>query len=576
MIKTLGTQLALFVKEPQARRNLGALAKYLVLLVAVVAIYSVLFQVLMVRVEGQEHSWLSGVYWTLVTMSTLGYGDISFHTDLGRGFSLVVLFSGVILLLVVLPFVFIRYFYAPWLEAQLRLRAPRAVASDLSHHVILCAWDPVAESTIEQLDLHRIPYVLIDPDPERATQRHADGMRVVTGELDDEQTYRNARVGQAKLVLANADDTTNTNVILTVREISTSVPIVAIASTEDAIDLLELAGATHVLPLRRQLGEQLANRINAGRAQVHEIGRFHGLTVAEFPVLNTPLAGKTIRETPLRELMGINIVAVWEKGALRPATPEYRLTDHCLPVVVGTPEQMAELDEFLLIYDTNWNPVVVIGGGKVGRSATRRLRSQGVTVHLIERRADLAERWKELPDRMFVGDAANRELLEEAGIQEAPAVLLTTNDDAMNVYLAVYCRRLNPSLRIVSRVTHERNIPSIRRAGADLVLSYAGLGMEAVVSLARNRTLVLLGEGVELFEESLPTTLVDRTLGEAEIGARTGVNVVAIEDDDGLRPAPRAGDVLRKGSRLYMIGTPEQHMAFQEAYGVARPEEVVR
>jgi len=573
VIKTLGTQLALFFREPEFRRNLGSLAKYFALLVSVIAAYTVLFQLLMVRLEGQEHSWFAGFYWTLVTMSTLGYGDIVFHTDLGRIFSVIVLVSGVILLLILLPFVFIRHFYAPWLEARLRLRAPRRIADDVRDHVVLCAWDPVAESVIEQLNLHRIPYVLLDPDAERATNRHADGFQVIAGELDSEKTFRNAGIDRARLVLANAEDTTNTNIILTVRDIAPDVPIVAIASSEDAVDVMELAGATHVLPLRRRLGEQLANRINAGRAQVHEIGRFHGLIVAEFPVLNTPLAGRTIRDAPLRELMGINIVAVWEKGSLHPAKPEFMLTDHCLPVVVGTPEQMEELDEFLYIYDTNWNPVIVIGGGKVGRSATRQLKAQGVTVHLIERNEVLANRWKNVPDRLFIGDAANRTLLEEAGIAEAPAVLLTTNDDAMNVFLSVYCRRLNPALRIVSRVTHERNIASIRRAGADLVLSYAGLGMETVISLARNRTLVLLGEGVELFEEVLPKSLANNTLAESEIGARTGVNLVAVEDEDGLRPAPRAGDVLKEGCRLYMIGTPDQHLEFQKQYGVAPREQ---
>jgi voltage-gated potassium channel len=55
--------------------------------------------------------------------------------------------------------------------------------------------------------------------------------------------------------------------------------------------------------------------------------------------------------------------------------------------------------------------------------------------------------------KVFVGDAADRRVLERAGILTARSVLLTTNDDAMNVYLAVYCRRLNANLRIVSRIT---------------------------------------------------------------------------------------------------------------------------
>jgi spermidine/putrescine transport system permease protein len=54
--------------------------------------------------EGQDHSWLTGVYWTLTVMSTLGFGDITFTSDLGRLFSIVVLLSGIFMLLIVLPF----------------------------------------------------------------------------------------------------------------------------------------------------------------------------------------------------------------------------------------------------------------------------------------------------------------------------------------------------------------------------------------------------------------------------------------------------------------------------------------
>jgi len=574
LIKTLGVQLSLFMREPQMRTNLVALWKYTLFLATVVTAYSVLFQVIMVQVEHQEHSWFSGLYWTLVTMTTVGFGDITFQTDLGRAFSVVVLFSGVVLLLIVFPFVLIRYLYAPWLESQMHLRAPRELSRDISGHVILCSYEDIAPSVITQLELHRIPYVVLEPDPEKATRLHTNGIRVIYGEIDSIDTFLRARAPEARLVVANLDDVTNTNVILTVREVAPKVRTAAICSSDDSIDLLQLAGADHVLPLRRRLGEQLAGRINAGHAQTHIIGTFRDLVLAEFPVLNTPLAGKRIRDTQLREALGVSIVGVWEQAVLAPAHPDRVLTEHCLPVVIGTREQMEELDELLYIYDTNWNPVIVIGGGKVGRSATRSLKDKGLTVHMVERNAVLAERWKELPHRMLVGEAANRELLVEAGIAEAPSVLLTTNDDAMNVYLAAYCRRLNPTLRIVSRVTHERNVQSIRRAGADLVLSYAGLGMESILSLARDRTLVLLSEGLELFEERIPPMLIGTTLADSAIGQRTGLIVVAIETEGRLSPAPRAQDTLSGSSQLYMIGAAEQHHEFRRIYGQALAQEV--
>ncbi|GAA1129804.1 hypothetical protein GCM10009670_23120 [Citricoccus alkalitolerans] len=62
----------------------------LLVVVLIVVVYSALFQYLM-SVEGREYSWSTSVYWTLVTMSTLGYGDIVFDSEMGPVFTSVVL-----------------------------------------------------------------------------------------------------------------------------------------------------------------------------------------------------------------------------------------------------------------------------------------------------------------------------------------------------------------------------------------------------------------------------------------------------------------------------------------------------
>jgi hypothetical protein len=93
------------------------LMKFLLILTSMVTIYSILFHFLMI-LEDKQYSWITGFYWALTVMSTLGFGDITFNTDLGKLFSFVVLLSGVIFMLIMLPFTFIQFFYAPWLEAQ--------------------------------------------------------------------------------------------------------------------------------------------------------------------------------------------------------------------------------------------------------------------------------------------------------------------------------------------------------------------------------------------------------------------------------------------------------------------------
>ncbi len=564
-MKFLTPQLTYLLTQQETRRNLTAFLRYLAFLAGTVMVYSVIFHVLMSH-EGQQHSWLTGLYWTLTVMSTLGFGDITFHSDLGRGFSILVLLSGIVLLLIVLPFAFIRFFYAPWLEAQLRLRAPRELPSNLQDHVVLCRYDEIAGSLIERLDDQGIPYCVIEPDPAKAADLNANGVSVVLGEVDGTATYEAVRASAARLVVANLGDAVNTNITLTVREAAGDVPIAAFAEDKDSVDVLELSGATSVLDLKHRLGQHLAARVTAGTAQAHRVGRFKDLVIAEFPVHNTPLAGRTVVESNLRRLTGLNIVAYSERGVLLPTRADTVLSDYCIVVVVGTEAQVDSLDALFVIYEPNENPVLVIGGGKVGCAVTWALRERDVSVHMVERDASLESNLSDIADQVFAGDAADLEVLMAAGLADAPSVVLTTNDDATNIFLAVYCRRLNPHARIVSRITHERNLEAIHRAGAEFVLSYSTLAVTSLMSLVHGRELVLVGEGVDLFVEPVPARLAGRTLSESELGTRTGLNVVAVQKRDGPAVNPVGETELEDGHELVMLGTAEQLAEFRDVF----------
>ncbi|HMA84062.1 MAG TPA: NAD-binding protein [Desulfosalsimonadaceae bacterium] len=562
------SQLSELLSQQQARRNLKALFKYVVFLITVVLIYAVIFHWIMLAVEKEEHSFVTGIYWALTVMSTLGFGDITFHSDIGRAFSIVVLISGIILLLIVLPFAFIRYFYAPWLEAQIRHRAPRAVPGNTAGHVIICRYDTVVRVLIRKLKALGIPFFVLEPDATEAASLYEDGVPVMTGEIDNQTTYKALRVSWARMVLANAEDAGNTNITLTVRELTANVPIVAVAENVDSVDLLELAGATHVLPLKQKLGEHLAYRVTAQHASVHVIGTFKDLLIAEFPVQNTPLAGRMIRETNLRQITGVSVVGIWERGRLLPAKPDTVLSELSVPVIVGTADQMAEVETFLVIYNVNYNPVLIIGCGNVGYAVARALKQKDIAFHVVERNEALRERTEAIASELFIGDASDREVLMRAGLAEAPSVVITTNDDAMNIYLTVYCRRLNPDLRIVSRITHERNLEAIHRAGADFVLSYAAIGAESIISYLQERELIVIGEGIDLFVVKVPKSLAGKRLGETRIGSAIGLTVIAIQKDENITTNPPSDAILEPNSELLMVGSTEQRDAFISRFGV--------
>jgi Trk K+ transport system NAD-binding subunit len=407
---------------------------------------------------------------------------------------------------------------------------------------------------------------VIEPDPAKAAQLHADGISVVMGDVDAASTFAALRVADARLVVANVDDATNTIITLTVREQSPGVAIAALAEDKDSVDVLELSGASSVLPLKHRLGEHLAARVTVGTHQAHPVGRFKDLVIAEFPIHGTPLAGRTVADTRLRELTGLNIVGCSERGRIEPARADTVLPDYGIAVLVGTEHQIEALDAMFVIYEPNENPVLVIGGGKVGRAVMRSLRARDVVVNVIERDASLEARLRTLADRVAIGDAAELEMMMAAGVTDAPSVVLTTHDDATNIFLAIYCRRLNPDAAIVSRLTQERNVEAMHRAGVDSVLSDATLGVSSLLSMIHGRELVLAGEGVDLFVVPVPAKLAGRRLAETGISSQTGLNVVALQKEDSPALNPSAATVLEPAQELVMLGTAAQREVFRNVF----------
>ncbi|MCB0079739.1 MAG: NAD-binding protein, partial [Caldilineaceae bacterium] len=477
-MKFLISQLLTFLHDRPSRVNLFALLRFLAILLSMVTLYSIAFHYLMAY-EGRQESWLTGFYWTLTVMSTLGFGDITFHSDLGRFFSLIVLLSGIIFLLVLLPFTFIEFFYAPWMKAQEAARTPTQLPSKSAGHVIIIQLDDVTAALIERLNQYHYPYVLLAPDLPEALRLDALGYRVVRGALDDPETYRRVQADQAALTVATANDRVNSNVAFTVREVSERVPIITTANNAASVDILELAGSNHVLQLGDMLGQTLARRLSGGEKAAHIIGRFGELVIAEAMVRNTAFVGKPLRESRLREQTGIIVLGAWIRGKFETAGPEMPIDAGTALVMAGTAQQLELYNQLYCPAEPTDSPVLIIGGGRVGRATANALAAQGMDYRIVEL---LPERIRD-PDKYVQGDAADLAVLEQAGIRETAAVLVTTHDDDTNIYLTIYCRRLRPNVQLISRARLERNVATLHRAGADFVLSYASMGANTIFNL---------------------------------------------------------------------------------------------
>lgn len=560
-MKYIPAQFTFFLKNAGSKRNIRLLSKFIVVLFILVALYSTLFHFIM-EYEGRKFSWLSGLYWTFVTMTTLGFGDITFTSDLGKAFSVLVLLSGVIFLLVMLPFTFIRFFYAPWLDAKERARAPRELPLGSRGHVILTNTDSISLSLVAKLVQYGYKYVVVVPDLKRVLEMHDMGYSVVMGDLDDPDTYRKLRVEHAALVVVSNNDMLNTNITFTIRALSKDVQIVATADAEESVDILELAGASHVFHFAKMLGSALARRSLGSNLKANVIGRFGELLIAEAPVMRTFLEGKTLKETRLRDRTGVTVVGMWERGRFEIPHADSLISPNSVLVLAGSDEHLGAYDRIVGTSYSFSSPAVILGGGRVGRATAEALKERGIAYRIVEQERDVAEKH----EAYVFGSAADIHTLTRAGIHDAPSVFITTHDDDLNIYLTIYCRRLRPDIQIISRATLERNINKLHQAGADIVMSYAALAVNTIINILKPNEVVLLTEGLNVFRITLPPALEGKSLQEARLRERTGCSVVAIRTEGTMEISPNPYLPLKSGSELIIIGTAESEKKLSEEF----------
>ncbi len=549
-MKTMIAVLSTVMENRTSRSNLRKLGNLLLVLGALIVLFSVLFHVLMER-EGQSHSWLTGLYWTVTVMTTLGFGDITFHGDVGRIFSVVVLFTGVTFMLVLLPFTFIEFFYAPWMRAQKEAKAPRELPESTRDHVILTRYGPLATTLIPMLEKYGHECVVLCPTLQEALELDERGVRVSVGDLDDPDTYRRMRLEQAAMFVTTRTDVINTNAVFTARELSPSMPIVATATSDAARDVLELAGATMVLRQEEMMGAALARRVSIRDSDAHVIGQVGELLIAEASAYGTRLPGQTLGESGLRDQAGVGVIGVWDHGSLAIVDRDTVITPETVFVLAGTREQLDSYNAAFSNPDALSPRVLVIGGGRVGRAASDALKNLDIRTTIIEK---LAERVEGYPEAV-IGDATQMDVLKKAGVREATTVIITTHEDDTNVALTIFFRRLRENWQILARSNFDRNVKTLSRAGADLVLSYASMGTNAVFNLIRGGEYVLLAEGLRAFAVAIPPAIGGRSLGESKIRTRTGCTVISVEENGTRELNPGLDFVMPREGRMLLVGT---------------------
>jgi voltage-gated potassium channel len=260
----------------------------------------------------------------------------------GRVFSIVVQLTGIVLISGFLA----TYVITPWMDRVIRFRLPRKIHSSTKDHLIICGYNQLVETLIDELSEHEITFIIVEDEEEIVKELVYRDIPCIFGVPSDKQTLVNAGIEKAKILIANKSDEKNANIVLTAREF-VHLNIIAIVEDRENSKYLKYAGADMVVSPKSMFG-QFIGRKAMDRLVSRVMGTteiFKGVHITEFPVyLRSPLIGKTLKEVSSQRLTGARIVGVWKSGNLS-FNPEENdvIRGNSVLLAVGTPEELSKL-----------------------------------------------------------------------------------------------------------------------------------------------------------------------------------------------------------------------------------------
>lgn len=561
-MRGLPVTLMLAIQKRFPGSNRKFLRWFLIILLLLSLAYALLFHFFM-YLEDRSYSFITGIYWTLVVLSTQGFGDIVFTSDPGKIFTIIVNLTGIVFMLVLLPFVIIQFVYNPIMTAQKEANAPRSLPNTMKGHVLLTNYGPLEEAFVERLKSRKIPYAIIVEDVNEAYKLTDMGFRVAVGNLRSPQTYEAVQVQQAALVcVTSSSDPINTNIVFVVRQVSENVPIVSLSNVEESIDILELAGSTEVFDIGDLMGKSLARSSSNEGTGAHVMGKIEDLRIVEARASGTDLVGKTLKEAALGQKMQVTVIGVWERGRFDLAGPDTRIAENSILVMAMSDEQLTAYNSTFSTPESKGYGVLILGAGNVGIAAARYLREKGTPFTIIDKEEPPPRVAKEFSQNIVIGDAADYAFLKSTIFFEASAVLVTTHNDDINIYLSLYFRKLRPDIQLLARANNESNVASLHRAGADFVLSTATTAATLLFNHLAQGHIYTMVEGLYAIQIKIPEKMVGKSLVNLQFRALTGCSIIAMLVEGRCIINPSPFEPLPDKAEIIMVLTPDAEAKF--------------
>ncbi|MGC9444368.1 MAG: potassium channel family protein [Candidatus Methanospirareceae archaeon] len=314
------------------------------------------FLVLVVMITGALGFWhfegislFEALYMSVITITTVGYGDYYPHTPYGQIFTMVLILTGVGVVLYVLTGII-----GLVLEGQLRealgiTRVKRGVAK-MKNHRIICGGGRTGSVIADDFREEGLEFVVIDNNTERVKELRKKEILVVEGDATSEETLKEAGVDRASgLVSTLPDDADNLFLSITAKGLNQNLDIVSRAGSEKAAKMLYKTGVKKVVIIEEIAGRRLARSLTKpavvdfidfatkkGEASLESIKVQPGAKIAN----------KKVKDLRFKERLGVSIVAVIRDGrVISSIGPEDEILQGDTVVVIGRKEMVEKLGD---------------------------------------------------------------------------------------------------------------------------------------------------------------------------------------------------------------------------------------
>ncbi len=209
------------------------------------------------------------------------------------------------------------------------------------------------------------------------------------------------------------------------------------------------------------------------------------------------------------------------------------------------------------------NHVIVCGFGRNGTECAHVLHENHIPFVVVEEKNEIPDGLPFEVTYFMKGDATKDEILLEAGIERARAIIATMPIDADNLFTVLTARQLNQGITIISRASQDSSVNKLRVAGANNVI------MPDKIGGAHMATLVMIPDVVELL--SLMTTrntdefkvaeimaTKSAALGDIDLWRQTGCTVLGVKNHNNYSINPAPDYFLNQGERIIIMGSEKQ------------------